>query len=146
MFKDKALRVKSLINLGKSLILALAISSSALANDKFNPVFFEYTSNSFTNRVVEFSFGWFKKLDSEQLTVYHQSIAHALNYAENNEKVRWYKNNASGYSVPVVTWPVSNGYCRQIHLSVIAYNKQKSTSGTACYNKLDSNWTWYSDK
>jgi surface antigen len=94
-------------------------------------------------RMVEFSFGWNKKLDEAQRSAYHQSIVHALEYAENGDKVTWYKQNASGYSVPVYTWPNSNGYCRRLHLNVVAYNKQKSMAVTACYNNLDSNWTWY---
>jgi surface antigen len=143
MFKGKASVVKSLTALGKSLILALSISSNALANDPFNPKFFEYTSNSIMTRMVEFSFGWNKKLDEAQRSAYHQSIVHALEYAENGDKVTWYKQNASGYSVPVYTWPNSNGYCRRLHLNVVAYNKQKSMAVTACYNNLDSNWTWY---
>ena len=125
--------------LGKSLILAI---NTAVA-DEFNPKFTEYTSNSVVDRAVEFSFGWFKKLDDEQLAVYHQSITHALLYAEHGQKVRWYKNNASGYSVPVMTWPSSNGYCRQLHLNAIAYNKQRSMSVKACYNNTATDWTWY---
>jgi surface antigen len=132
--------------LGKSLILTLTISTSALAEDVFNPRFFDYTSNSVMTRMVEFSFGWNKKLNEPQRSTYHQSIVHALEYAENGEKVTWYKQNASGYSVPVYTWPKSDGYCRRLHLNVIAFNKQKAMSVTACYNNMTSNWTWYSGK
>jgi surface antigen len=129
--------------LGKSLILALLISTNALAEDAFNPKFFDYTSNSVMTRIVEFSFGWNKKLNDIQRSAYHQSIVHALEYADNGDKVKWYKNNASGYSVPVMTWQSNGGYCRRLHLSVIAHNKHKSMAITACYSNLNSNWTWY---
>ena len=129
--------------LGKSLILALAINNSALAKDQFDPKFYEYTSNAPIHRLVTFSFGWFKKLDADQQAVYHQSITHALLYAENGDKVKWYKNNASGYSIPVMTWPTGSGYCRQLHLNAIAYGKQRSMSIKACYNNSTRDWSWY---
>src|SRR6056300_794792 len=143
MFRGEASVVKSLMALGKSLILALLISTNALAEDAFNPKFFDYTSNSVMTRMVEFSFGWNKKLNDIQRSAYHQSIVHALEYADNGDKVKWYKNNASGYSVPVMTWQSNGGYCRRLHLSVIAHNKHKSMAITACYSNLNSNWTWY---
>ena len=146
MFRGAELVVKSLTALGKSLILASVISTTAIADDVFKPKFYEYSSNGVLTRAVEFSFGWYKKLNQEQELAYHQSIIHALEYAENGEKVKWYKNNASGYSVPVMTWPKSNGYCRRLHLSVIAFNKHKSMPITACYNNMASNWSWYSGK
>ena len=146
MFKGAESVVKNLTALGKSLILALAISTTAVADTVWNPKFFEYSSNGIVSRVIEFSFGWNKKLSEEQKLAYHQSVIHALEYADNGEEVKWYKNNASGYSKPVVTWPVSTGYCRRLHLSVIAYGKHKSMGVSACYNKLDTNWTWYTDK
>jgi len=129
--------------LGKSLILALCISTGAFAQDVFDPKFFDYTSNSVANKLVEFSFGWNKKLNDRQREVYHQSIIHALEYADNGHKVKWYEQDASGYSVPVLTWPKSNGYCRTLHLNVIAFDKQKSMAITACYNNMDSNWAWF---
>jgi surface antigen len=132
--------------LGKSLILASVISTSAIANDVWNPKFFEYNSNGVVSRAIEFSFGWNKKLSEEQKLAYHQSVIHALEYADNNQKVKWYRDNASGYTVPVMTWPKSDGYCRRLHINVIAFNKQKAMSVTACYNNMASNWTWYSGK
>ena len=129
--------------LGKSLILVLTINTVALADDIFEPRFFGYNSNSVSNKIVELSFGWRKKLSQEQQLAYHQSIIHALEYAENGDKVKWYKNNASGYSKPVMTWPSNGGYCRRLHMNVIAHNKQKSLSVTACYNNTTSNWSWY---
>ena len=122
--------------LGKSLILALTISTASYADTMWNPKFYEYSSNGIIPRIVEFGFGWNKKLD-------HQSIIHALEYAENGGKVKWYLNDASGYSVPVVTWPVSDGYCRRLHLSVIAHGKHKTKAVSACFSNMDSNWTWH---
>ena len=146
MFKEKVSVVRSLTALGRSLILALAISSSAHAENVFHPRFFDYNSNGVISRIVDFSFGWNKKLNDDQSSAYYQSIIHAVEYAENGEKVEWYRDNASGYSVPVYTWPKSDGYCRRVHLNVIAFNKQKAMSVTACYNNMASNWTWYSGK
>jgi surface antigen len=146
MFREKGSVVKNLTALGRSLILALIISTNASANSIWNPKFFEYSSNGVLDRIIEFSFGWNKKLNKQQKLAYHQSVIHALEYADNGEKVTWYRDNASGYSVPVFTWPNNNGYCRRLHLSVIAHNKHKAMSVTACYNKLDSNWIWYTDK
>jgi surface antigen len=146
MFKGAESVVKNLTALGKSLILASVISTSAIANDVWNPKFFEYNSNGVVSRAIEFSFGWNKKLSEEQKLAYHQSVIHALEYADNNQKVKWYRDNASGYTVPVMTWPKSDGYCRRLHINVIAFNKQKAMSVTACYNNMASNWTWYSGK
>jgi len=146
MFKGVESVVKNLTVLGKSLILLLTISTVSYADSVWNPKFFEYNSNGLANKIIDFSFGWNKKLNEEQKLAYYQSVIHALEYAENGEKVKWYKNNASGYSTPVMTWPVSTGYCRRLHLNVIAYSKQKSMAVSACYNKQNTNWTWYTDK
>jgi hypothetical protein len=129
--------------LGKSLILALTISTASYAESMWDPKFYEYSSNGVIPRIVEFGFGWNKKLDNQQKIAYHQSIIHALEYAENGGKVKWYLNDASGYSVPVVTWPVSDGYCRRLHLSVIAHGKHKTKAVSACFSNMDSNWTWH---
>ena len=126
-----------------TLLICILTSSVAHSDDVFNPNFFEYKSNGVISRIVEFSFGWNKKLSPRELDSYHGSLMVALEHAENGIKVNWYENKASGYSQPVFTWPVSNGYCRRLHLSVIAHNKQKSKAVTACFNNMDSNWTWH---
>jgi len=143
MFRGAESVVKNLTALGKSLILATVISTSAVADTVWDPKFFEYKSNGIADRIIAFSFGWNKKLSDEQKLAYHQSVIHALEYAENGDKVNWYKNNASGYSKPVMTWLSNGGYCRRLHLSVIAHNKHKSMAVTACYNNNTSNWSWY---
>jgi surface antigen len=130
--------------LGKSLTLAFLISTSAVAESVWEPRFFEYRSNSsLTSRIIDLSFGWNKKLNNEQKAAYYQSIIHAAEYAENGEKVKWYKQNASGYSVPVMTWPKGDGYCRRLHLEAIAFGKRKTMVLTGCYNNIASNWHWY---
>ena len=145
MFNARALVAKSRMALGKSLILIL-ISGTAHADTIWNPRFFSYQTNNPVDRIVEFSFGWNKKLNQEQKSAYYQSIVHAVEYAENGQAVEWYQDDASGFSEPVMTWPNNNGYCRRLHLNVIAFNKQKAMSVTACHSYMDSKWTWYSDK
>jgi predicted HAD superfamily Cof-like phosphohydrolase len=57
--------------------------------------------------------------------------------------VEWYKSNASGIAIPVMTWPNSSGYCRRLHIQTIAYNVEKTISRTACYNNSSRNWQWF---
>jgi surface antigen len=144
MFNEKALAVRNLMVAGKLLIL-LAISP-ATANELENPRFFEYRSGSFVNQIVTLSFGWFKTLDEEQKSAYDQSLYHALMSAENGEKVSWYRNDASGYAVPVMTWPTGSGYCRRMHIQAIAHGMEKTMSATACYDNAHDNWRWVSSK
>lgn len=132
--------------LGKSLILLVCISGTAFANSTFNPNFYTYQSNSVIERILAVGFGWNKKLNDNQKDAYHQSIVHALEYAENGDKVNWYRDNASGYTVPVMTWPKGPDYCRRLHINIIAYNKQKSFGVTACSNSSTNSWDWYRDK
>jgi len=143
MFNVKASVVKNLMVLGKSLTLAFLISTSAVAENIWEPKFFEYNSNTFTGRIVDFTFGWNKKLNTTQKAAYYQSIIHAAEYAENGQKVKWYKQNASGFAVPVMTWPKGDGYCRRLHLEAIAFGKRKTMAVTGCYNNIASNWHWY---
>ena len=130
MFNAKASAVRNLMVAGK--LLTLLATSPALANDLTNPRFFEYRSGSFVNQIMTLSFGWFKTLDDKQKAAYDQSLYHALMSAENGEKVSWYRNNASGYAVPVVTWPTGSGYCRRMHIQAIAYGMEKTMTATAC--------------
>ena len=130
---------------GKSLIL-LAVSLSAGAVEAQNPHFFEYRNGGFTNRLVDISFGWFKTLDGEQKEAYDSSINHAVMYADNGQRVQWYQGNASGYSVPVMTWPNGNGYCRRLHIQAIAYGVEKTMSATACFDDINNTWRWFNDK
>tara|TARA_B100002019_G_C21154520_1_gene540003 strand:+ start:255 stop:713 length:459 start_codon:yes stop_codon:yes gene_type:complete len=152
MFNAKAFLVKSQMVVGKSLTLiiisALLVlySTSAKSSDLWNPQFFSYKSNNVVQKLVDVSFGWFKKLNDEQKAAHAQSITHALEFAENGKKVTWYKDNASGYAVPVITWPANGGYCRRLHISVIAYNVHKVMTTTACHNSSSNLWTWYKDK
>jgi surface antigen len=124
---------------GKLLMLVAISPAQANTND---PRFFEYRSGGFTNRLVDLTFGWFKTLDNEQKEAYHSTIHHAVMMAENGQKVTWYKNDASGMAVPVMTWPTGNGYCRRIHIQAIAHSIEKTMSATACYDNAHTNWRW----
>jgi hypothetical protein len=130
---------------GKSLIL-LAVSLGASAAEATNPHFFEYRAGGFTNRLVDFSFGWFKTLSTVQHEAYSSAVNHAVMYADNGQRVTWYQDDASGYAVPVITWQQGNGYCRRMHIQAIAYNVEKTMSATACFDDVYSRWQWKTDK
>lgn len=139
MFSAKASAVKSMMVVGKLLIL---LTSSLAHADVTDPQFFEYRSNGFVNRIADFSFGWFKRLNDDQRAEHQQAIVHALMYSDNGQPVRWYKDDASGEAVVVGTWPATAGYCRRLHIEAIAYNVQKSMAATACYSEVEKRWTW----
>ena len=126
--------------LGKLLILLA--STTAFANNVNNPKFFEYRGGPPLGEFLVFSFGWFKTLDNEQKSAYYQSINHAVMYAENGQKVEWYQNDASGYTVPVMTWPTGSGYCRRIYIQAIAYGVEKTMQKTACFDNPSIQWRW----
>lgn len=128
---------------GKLLILMSFNSALASIHD---PSFFEYQTGNFINRLSNITFGWFKTLDDDQLEAYHQSLYHALGYAENGEKVEWFRGDASGFTVPVMTWPTGSGYCRRLHIQAIAHGVEKTMSATACYDNAQDNWRWVSSK
>jgi surface antigen len=129
---------------GKLSILLAA--SPVQASDISNPRFFEYRSGGFVNRLADVSFGWFRTLNEDQSAAYHQSLTHAVMMAENGQKVQWYHRDASGYAVPVITWPTGNGYCRRVHIQAVAYNIEKSMAATACFDDSQGQWTWVNDK
>jgi len=130
---------------GKSLIL-LAVSLNAPAVEADNPRFFEYRAGGFTNRLVDFTFGWFKTLDNVQKESYTSALNHAVMFADNGQSVQWYQGDASGYAVPVMTWPSGNGYCRRMHIQAIAYNVEKTMAATACFDDINNRWQWRNDK
>jgi len=144
MFNAKVSAVRNWMVAGK--LLTLLVCSPALADSLDNPRFFNYRSGSFVNNIVDISFGWFKTLDSQQKAAYTQSIIHAVMMAENGQAVRWYESNASGESIPVMTWPTGSGYCRRIHIQAIAYNTEKTASATACFETANNSWRWLNDK
>ena len=120
----------------------LLATNASLANDINEPRFFEYRAGGFTNRLGDLSFGWFKTLDDDQKESYQQSLSHAVMMAENGQKVSWYKRNASGYAVPVMTWPTGSGYCRRVHIQAIAYSTEKTMTATACFDNAHTDWRW----
>jgi surface antigen len=124
-------------------LLILTASSPAFANDINDPKFFNYRSGSFSNRLADLSFGWFKTLNTEQKIAYNQAMTHALMYSDNGQTVRWYKNDASGMAVPSATWSSGNGYCRRLYVQAIAHGVEKTMKATACFNEADNRWTWY---
>jgi len=112
-----------------------------LANNVDNPRFFDYRGGPVASELLNIAFGWFKTLDDDQKSAYYQSITHAVMYAENGQKVEWYQGNASGYSLPVMTWPNGSGYCRRIYIQAIAYNTERTMHRTACFNN-NTKWQW----
>jgi surface antigen len=121
----------------------LLFSGNAISNDLTEPRFFEYRSGGFVNRLADLSFGWFKTLDKEQKDAYNSAISHAVMFAENGKQVTWYKNDASGAAMPVMTWPNGSGYCRRIYIQAIAFSIEKTMTTTACFNDVDNRWTWF---
>jgi surface antigen len=139
MFKEKASAVKGWMVLGKLLIL---LSSPAQAADINNPRFFDYRGGPALGELISVSFGWFRTLDDNQKSAYYQSITHAVMYAENGQKVEWYQGDASGYTLPVMTWPNGSGYCRRMYIQAIAYNTERTMQKTACFNNTNTKWQW----
>ena len=131
---------------GKLLILlsiSIPFATVVQAGEIDNPTFYTYSGGPFMNRLMNMSFGFFRKLDNQQLEAYNQAVTHAVNFAEAGERVQWYHGDASGYAVPVHTWPThGGGYCRRIHIQVIAYNQEKVITETACFNGANSTWRW----
>jgi surface antigen len=121
--------------LGRSLILITTVSTAQAGN------LFEYNSNVLfdSNNV---SFGMFKKLDDAQMEAYTSSMVHAIMYADNGQKVEWYKGNASGYTVPLYTKTTGSGYCKHIQAVVVAYGTVKEFSQMACYDNALDRWRW----
>ena len=140
MFRGAVSVAKNWTVLGKLLILLT--STPVLATNVDNPRFFDYRGGPAASELLNIAFGWFKTLDDDQKSAYYQSITHAVMYAENGQKVEWYQSNASGYSVPVMTWPNGSGYCRRIYIQVIAYNTERAMHRTACFSNPNTKWVW----
>lgn len=87
------------------------------------------------------SFGWFKKLDEEQMSMYNSAIVHALLNADNGEKVRWNSRGAKGHSVILSTIPTSSGYCRTMYTEVHAFNSTRTGIHRYCYNNGTETWS-----
>lgn len=125
-----------------SILVAISTANAGTIN---NPKFFEYSSGSFANRLATVTFGWFRKLDNDQNDAYTQAITHSVMYAENGHRVNWSRGDASGYAVPVMTWPSGDGYCRRIHTQIIAFSTVKNLSQTACFSNANGTWRWMSE-
>lgn len=117
--------------------------STSIAQGIENPRFFNGTDKSVWQRVLNISFGWFKTLDQEQKTAYYGSIVLALEEAEVDHFVRWYKNGASGMIRVAWIRPSNTGFCKRLHFNVIAYNTEQNFQNTVCFNDVDNRWYWY---
>ena len=140
MFREKVSAAKSLMVLGKLLILL--VINPAQASDIDDPKFFSYRSGNLHSSLLDLTFGWFKTLDRDQKAAYHQSITHAVMFAENGQSVQWFKGDASGFGMPVMTWPTGSGYCRRIYIQAIAYNTEKNMAKTGCFDNPSTEWRW----
>lgn len=86
------------------------------------------------------SFGWFKKLNDEQMSMYNSAIVQALLHADNGEKVRWSTGDAKGHSVILSTIPTGSGYCRTMYTEVQAFNTVRSGIHRYCYHNGTETW------
>lgn len=101
------------------------------------------TSNlAYADQMRTLSFGFWKTLDDEQMKAYYATLRMAVLDADNGQAVRWYLNNASGSATPVFTRPTSFGYCRRIHVQVIAHGVERLFQETVCYNNATRQWQW----
>lgn len=107
-----------------------------------NPRFFELVNGPLENKILNFSFGWFKTLNADQRKAYLGSIAIALEEANPGQFVRWYESDASGSVRVAWILPDSIGFCKRLHIETIAYNTQKNFQVTACFNDVDNRWRW----
>jgi surface antigen len=121
--------------------------NNSFASEVNDPRFFEYRGGSFINQLAEVSFGWFKKLNDQQSLAYHRAISVALHTADYGHSVKWYIDDASGTVMPVAHIATGGGgYCRRMHISVIAHGIRKNFQETACYDNAHDNWRWLPNK
>lgn len=123
--------------------MLLATNTLTHASTLDNPRFYHDTNGPILRQVLNISFGWFKTLDSAQKEAYYSSIAIALEEAQPGEFARWYKNNASGMTRVVWLHSSSMGFCKRLHINVIAHSEEKNFQRTACFNDVDNRWRWY---
>ncbi len=100
------------------------------------------TNNVYADQMRTLSFGFWKTLDDEQMKAYYATLRLAVLDADNGQSVTWYINNASGSATPVFTRPTGTGYCRRIHVQVIAHGVERLFQETVCYNNATRQWQW----
>lgn len=124
-------------------LLVTSTSIKAQTIDIENPRFYNDVNGASLNKILNLGFGWWRTLDDEQKEAYYSSMILALEEAQPGQFSRWYRKEASG--TVRVAWqePRSEGICKRLHISVIAYNMQKNIQTTACFNELDNRWAWY---
>lgn len=86
-------------------------------------------------------FGWFKKLNEDQMAMYNSSMVQALLYAETGDPVRWRTTGAKGSSVVLLTAPNGDGYCRTLYQEVFAFGKRKTGTHKYCYSNSLGTWS-----
>jgi hypothetical protein len=107
--------------------------------------FFNYETE-FSGPPERISFGWSKKLTDLQMEYYTASMAHALLYAEDGERVYWSSGNINGYAVSALTNPRGHYYCRHIHAEVNGYGEKKVFAQTACHTYSTGVWRWVANR
>lgn len=99
-------------------------------------------NNAYADQMRTLTFGFWRTLDDDQLKAYYATLRMAVLEADNGQPVRWYINDASGTATPVYTRPTGSGYCRRIHVHVIAHNTERFFQETVCYNNASRQWQW----
>jgi hypothetical protein len=89
------------------------------------------------------SFGWFKTLDDNEMSLYAMAMINAILSADNGDKVEWHSNRAMGYSMVLYTKPTGHGYCRTVYTSVYAFNQEKDKTQVFCYLNDRDRWVTY---
>lgn len=118
------------------MVIGVLLSTPTVAND-----FFTYESE-FSGPADRISFGWSKKLNDLQMKYYTATMAHALLYAADGERVYWSEGPVNGYAVSVLTNPRGHYYCRHIHAEVNGWGEKQVFARTACYTYSTSTWQW----
>lgn len=140
--KDNGMRLYNVVLI---IIVSILLSTTVYAATVESPTFYDYQGGTFINQLVSTSFGFFCSLNDYEDDAFQQAVNHAVMYANNGEKVEWYRGRASGFAVPVFTWPVNSGYCRRVHIQTYAFNRERTQTATACFR--GKTWRWVrSDK
>ena len=140
--------VKSLMVLGKSLTVAIFISSTAHANSWNKPVYqTEIYSTSVPSLIFNTYRNFFSRLNKEDSLKHQQSVFHALNRLDNGEVTTWYSYD--GYhtgQVQVVATTTMNGeMCRRLYSVITLKSDQRSFEEWACYKTNTNTWV-FADK
>ena len=100
------------------------------------------TINAHADQMQTLTFGFWRTLSESQVKAYYASLQIAVLDADNGQPVKWYVDNASGVITPVHTRPTGSGYCRRLHVQVIAHNVEKFFQETVCLDNSTQSWRW----